>query len=86
MYEFSSMLKKLEITKMFFTAVEIVPFEVDRNLRGLIPFGIESILQYVESHSKFSPVGKVEQINLLQSSQILHWSQLPPVKNMFSRE
>jgi hypothetical protein len=34
MFEFSSMLKKLEIIKMFFTAVEIVPFEVDRNLRG----------------------------------------------------
>jgi hypothetical protein len=33
--EFSSMLKKLGTIKMFFTAVEIVPFEVvDRNLRG----------------------------------------------------
>jgi hypothetical protein len=33
-YEFSSMLKKLETKqtkKLFFTAVEIVPFEVDRN-------------------------------------------------------
>jgi hypothetical protein len=62
--------------KMFFTAVEIVPFEVDRNLRGWVPFGVKSIQQYVESHSKFSPVGEVEQINLLQS-WILLWSQLP---------
>ncbi len=46
--EFSSMLKKLETIKMFFTAVEIVPFEgVYRNLRGWVPFGVESILQYI---------------------------------------
>ncbi len=32
-YGFSSMLKKLETIKMFFTAIEIVPFMVDRNLR-----------------------------------------------------
>jgi hypothetical protein len=32
-YEFSSMVKKLEIIKMFFTAIEIVLFVVDRNLR-----------------------------------------------------
>jgi hypothetical protein len=35
-YEFSPMLKKLETTqtgKLFFTTVEIVPFEVKRNLR-----------------------------------------------------
>jgi hypothetical protein len=32
-YEFSSMLKKLETIKMFFTAIEIVQFVVDRNLR-----------------------------------------------------
>ncbi len=81
------MLKKLDTIKMFFTAVEIVPFEgVDRNLRGSFPFGVESILQYVESHSKFSPVWEDEQISQLQSSRILHWSQLPPVKNTFSRE
>jgi hypothetical protein len=80
------MLKKLGTIKMFFTAVEIVPFEVvDRNLRGWVLFSVESILQYVESHSKFSQ--EVEQINLLQSSRILHWSQLPPpVKNTFSWE
>ncbi len=30
-HEFSSMLKKLETIKMFFTAIEIVPFVVDRN-------------------------------------------------------
>jgi hypothetical protein len=33
-HNFSSMLKKLETIKMIFTAVEILPFEVDRNLRG----------------------------------------------------
>jgi hypothetical protein len=32
-YEFSSMLKKLETIKMFFTAIEIVPFVVDRILQ-----------------------------------------------------
>jgi hypothetical protein len=43
------MLKKLETTKMFFSAVEIVLFEgVDRNL--------------IESHSKFNPIGEVEQL------------------------
>jgi hypothetical protein len=31
-YEFSSMLKKLETIKMFFTAIETVPFVVDRIL------------------------------------------------------
>ncbi len=88
MNEFSFMLKKLETIKMFFTAVEIV-----LSSRGLIGiWGVESGSALSPFYSMLSPI--LSSVQSGRSSRLIYfnplgfylWSQLPHVKNTFSRE